>query len=109
MPDRLFRFKQEFRLHANLHHPNLVTLYELVADGEPWFFTMEYVAGVDFLKYVRAENIGRAGPALLDDGAYARLRTSLRQLAEGPSASARRSGHRAAPAPLARRFRHGCT
>jgi len=85
-PDRLFRFKQEFRLHANLHHPNLVTLYELVADGEPWFFTMEYVAGVDFLKYVRAENSGRAGPALLDDGAYARLRMSLRQLAEGVAA-----------------------
>src|SRR6516165_6547526 len=86
MPDRLFRFKQEFRLHANLHHPNLVTLYELVADGEPWFFTMEYVAGVDFLKYVRAENIGRAGPALPVDAAYARLRPSLRQLAEGVAA-----------------------
>jgi serine/threonine protein kinase len=85
-PDRLFRFKQEFRLHANLNHPNLVTLYELVADRDPWFFTMEYLEGVDFLKYVRAENCERTGRALLDDRAYARLRTSLRQLGEGVAA-----------------------
>jgi tRNA A-37 threonylcarbamoyl transferase component Bud32/tetratricopeptide (TPR) repeat protein len=68
-----YRFKREFRALARLSHPNLVTLYELHAAEEPWYFTMELVDGVDFAAdgEQRAEGSGRD---------FNRLRTSTRQL-----------------------------
>ena len=52
-PSDLYRFKKEFRCLQSLVHPNLVTLYELIADKGHWFLTMELVDGKDFLTYVR--------------------------------------------------------
>ncbi len=81
----LYRFKQEFRVLAECHHPNLVALHELIKEDSHWFFTMELVDGKHFLDHVRdgdeANFAGERGPALLR-----RLRRTLRQLGEGLTA-----------------------
>jgi serine/threonine protein kinase len=49
----LIRLKSEFRALADVTHPNLVTLYDLVSDAQGTFFTMELISGIDFLRHVR--------------------------------------------------------
>ena len=78
----LFRLKQEFRVLADVTHPNLVCLYELFVDDEQCFFTMELVDGVNFVDYARGTDGGEHVPDRLVD--------SLQQLIEGVSAVHRR-------------------
>src|SRR5580698_10025820 len=111
-PAALYRFKQEFRTLADVHHPNLVRLHELVVtEGAAAFFVMELVGGSDFQAYVqrvvdeppspspapalppRATVKPRSGaatsghPALKPSPAdFDKLRRGLRQLVEGVQA-----------------------
>ena len=79
-PGALYRFKQEFRTLADVQHPNLVRLYELVVtETDSACFAMELVRGVDFLQHVRKLEAGATQvPADID-----KLRPALRQLVQG--------------------------
>jgi serine/threonine protein kinase len=69
-PAALYLFKREFRALVDVHHANLVQLYELViAESDRAFFTMELVRGTDFLTHVQRRSQD--------------LRPALRQLVQG--------------------------
>src|SRR6185437_14738817 len=53
---RLLRFKQEFRVMAELYHPNLVRLFDLEQHDGQWFFTMELVRGQDLVEVLLNED-----------------------------------------------------
>ena len=81
------RFKEEFAALSSIgnhtsiaNHPNLVHLYNGVFDDHPWFFTMEFVDGVDLLAYLRQFGGARS----------ARVRSCLGQLATAIDALHRR-------------------
>src|SRR5258706_6910731 len=78
-PEAILLLKSEFRAVQDLHHPNLVRLGELFEEEGSWFFTMEFVKGTDFLRYVRPEEAqdGRRAALGFDE---ARLRDALVQL-----------------------------
>jgi tetratricopeptide (TPR) repeat protein len=59
----IYDLKREFRVLADLSHPNLVSLYELFADGDSWYIAMDLVNGVDFLRYVRERTPADDDPA----------------------------------------------
>jgi tetratricopeptide (TPR) repeat protein len=61
--------KNEFRVLADVAHPNLIRLHELFTDDKHCFFTMDLVDGVDFLEHVRidhAMSFEETVPALSD-------------------------------------------
>ena len=90
-PGAIFQFKKEFRALADVNHPNLVQLYELLSEGDRWFFTMELVDGLDFIDFARSQpakdhyDTGRFHPlpTLTPPPDVELLRHALRQLAEG--------------------------
>ncbi len=82
-PDVLLRFKNEFRSLAEIEHPNLAQLFELVAQQGQWFFSMELIDGVEFIEYVRwgVPQLTRGSDQRPPD--FSRLRTATIQLVEG--------------------------
>ena len=50
--EKVYQLKREFRALADLSHPNLVALYDLVVDADSCFFTMELLDGVDLLTHL---------------------------------------------------------
>lgn len=89
-PYGILRLKSEFRSLADVAHPNLIDLHDLHEDHGTWFFTMEYVDGVDLNEWVRPRT--DAGPAAASAPAsdraldLRRLRHGLRQLVRGVAA-----------------------
>jgi WD40 repeat protein/serine/threonine protein kinase len=51
--DAVTRFAREARAAAKLSHPNIVTLYEDGSEGDTYYFSMEFVRGVDLSRWVR--------------------------------------------------------
>ena len=94
-PESLVRLKREFRALADVRHHNLAALYELSAEDDVWFFTLELVEGIDFLSWVRPGEVKQRDlpTAALDATVRAgqpsgkfdapRLRDAFRQLVEG--------------------------
>ena len=74
-PGALFRFKREFRAICDVSHPNLITPFELFAEGDSWFFTMPFVEGQHFLDYWDKRQ-----------GGWPVLRRLLRQVVDGVDA-----------------------
>lgn len=99
-----YRLKREFRALAELSHPNLVALYDLVTDDDgPSFFTMELVDGVDPRTFCGhgARSSGDVTVTTVDPPSrevaandnyvsvrpdYERVRSIMRQIAQGVSA-----------------------
>ncbi|HWB76787.1 MAG TPA: protein kinase [Nannocystaceae bacterium] len=80
-PERLYRFKREFRSLTKLRHPNVVALHELFADSEQIFFTMELVRGQEFIRALCGARIDERRHAPCHD--FGKLREVMRQLADG--------------------------
>jgi len=75
-PDALYRFKREFRSLSDMAESNLVRLYDLVAEGDQWFVSMELIRGGNFIEYVR-------GTPFATTADSNRLSRALPQLATG--------------------------
>jgi serine/threonine protein kinase len=86
-PKTLDRFKREFRSFADIVHPNLVSLYELISVRDRWWFSMELIEGRPFLAYLAGDYTAGFQDSPPRRAAWIeRLRAAFRQLASGVAA-----------------------
>ncbi len=90
-PERLLLFKNEFRSLADVSHPNLVALYELVGAEGDWLIAMELLSGGDFLHYVRGGAAGATSDSLIP--AVAEAADTVASLTETVQTVSSASGH----------------
>jgi serine/threonine protein kinase len=88
-PETVTRFKREFRYLAELRHPNLASMYEMLVLDEKWVLSMELVRGSELLEYLaftELQNSFHAGvvpvaPVALSPAYIENVRETFRQLA----------------------------
>jgi serine/threonine protein kinase len=51
--EAIYRFKREFRALADIAHPNLCPLYELLMIEGVWFITMPFIDGLNLVQHTR--------------------------------------------------------
>ncbi|HZH74449.1 MAG TPA: serine/threonine-protein kinase, partial [Archangium sp.] len=78
-PLALLKLKNEFRSTANVLHPNLVMLHELMREEDVWFFTMEYVEGESL-----ATRLKRAADTSRQDSPLVSMETVTSARADSP-------------------------
>ncbi len=69
-PHALAAFKDEFRLIADISHPNLVQLYDLLHLDGQWWLTMELVEGRDLRTWVVGEATPPASRTAAETGGW---------------------------------------
>jgi formylglycine-generating enzyme required for sulfatase activity/serine/threonine protein kinase len=52
-PERIARFEKEVRASAALHHPNIVTLFDVGHEGSSPYYTMALLPGGDLKQHIR--------------------------------------------------------
>lgn len=67
-PDFVGMFLDEARLASRIHHPNVVPILDVVAEGGELFLVMDFVAGESLSKLVRAERGGVPIPIAVSIG-----------------------------------------
>jgi serine/threonine protein kinase len=80
-PYQLYCLKNEFRALADVLHPNLVALFELVQEDADWWLVMERVHGRSVDKWVCPEQPDSG--ALQSGASVSRVRESFAQIAQG--------------------------
>jgi eukaryotic-like serine/threonine-protein kinase len=70
-PSSIYRLKREFRVLADVVHPNLIGLQELFVEDNLCFFTMDFVQGTPILEVVRedgatwADSLSQSAPSIV--------------------------------------------
>ena len=62
-PERRRRFVQEAQAASALNHPNIITIYDIVSEGDAQFMVMEFVSGSTLHDSIPAGGLGTAAAA----------------------------------------------